>query len=46
MKPDVGPLFMSKVRVCAEGLEYNTESEVRLMYTLNYYSKVSCGTYA
>ena len=25
---------MSKVKVCSEGLEYNTESEVSVMHTL------------
>ena len=36
MKPAVGPLYpsMSEVKVCAEGLEYNAESEVSLMRLL------------
>ena len=36
MTAAVGPLYlsMSKVRVWAEGLEYNAESEVSLMHTL------------
>ena len=34
MKLAVGPLSMSKVEMCTEGLEYNAESEVSLMHTL------------
>ena len=33
-------LSMSKVKVCAEGLECNAESEVSLRHTFNYYTKV------
>ena len=34
MKPAAGPLYPClKVKVCAEGLEYYTESEVSLICT-------------